>query len=127
MHDNSRRTRIFCDFSHLDTFHCHFPRESQRFEGHTAALTMSDSSDSDSSGERDGAICKRKLVSHMLGMKDLRKDSKVGTVKEVFKGGKRYIGGKRKEVRFSTKNNTFYELKCREGDYDLFFCLEQYY
>ena len=56
-------------------------------------------------------------------MRDLRVKTKNKPKKETFKDGKRFIDGKRKEVRFSTTKNCSYDLECREGDYDLFFAL----
>ena len=66
--------------------------------GNVSTLTIADASDPESdSSVIVGAVRERRRIPV--------KDNIV-----TYKDGKRYVGGKRKEVRFSTKNNVVYEL-----------------
>ena len=74
MHDNSRKsTNPVSQLSEI-TIPCYrFSDDPPSLHGRAVALTVSDCSDSDSSGEQGDSTGK---FSHILGMRDLRKNHK---------------------------------------------------
>ena len=99
MHGNSCESPLI-DFNN-DLNSSRHSVDHSNLPGHLSLLKFSDASDSDSSGEKEDQV---KLVSHVCGMRDLRKP-KNPSKKETWKDGKRFVGGQRKEVLFSVKKN----------------------